>query len=54
MGGVRPDPAEWKRYEAPIRHFVDNGLMETDGAMLRLTARGVMVSNDIFQEFLTA
>ena len=54
MGGVRPDPAEWKRYEEPIRRFVDNGLMETDGALLRLTARGVMVSNDIFQEFLTA
>jgi oxygen-independent coproporphyrinogen-3 oxidase len=53
MGGVRPDPAEWKRYEEPIRRFVQGGLMETDGALLRLTARGVMVSNDIFQEFLT-
>jgi oxygen-independent coproporphyrinogen III oxidase len=54
MGGVRPDAAEWKRYETPIRRFVDGGLMETDAGLLRLTARGVMVSNDIFQEFLTA
>jgi oxygen-independent coproporphyrinogen-3 oxidase len=54
MGGIRPDAAEWKRYETPIRRFVDGGLMETDGPLLRLTSRGVMVSNDIFQEFLTA
>jgi oxygen-independent coproporphyrinogen III oxidase len=54
MGGVRPDAAEWKRYESPIRRFVEGGLMEADSGLLRLTARGVMVSNDIFQEFLTA
>jgi oxygen-independent coproporphyrinogen-3 oxidase len=54
MAGVRPDAIEWKRYEEPIRRFVDGGLMETSGGMLRLTARGVMVSNDVFQEFLTA
>jgi oxygen-independent coproporphyrinogen-3 oxidase len=54
MGGVRPNVEEWQRYEAPIRRFVDGGLMETDHGLLRLTPRGVMVSNDIFQEFLTA
>jgi oxygen-independent coproporphyrinogen-3 oxidase len=54
MAGVRPASHEWERYEEPIRRFVDGGLMETAGGVLRLTARGVMVSNDIFQEFLTA
>jgi hypothetical protein len=54
MGGVRPDAEEWQRYEEPIRRFVDGGLMETGDGLLRLTSRGVMVSNDIFQEFLTA
>lgn len=54
MQGVRPDAAEWKRYEEPIRRFVDGGLMETFDGLLRLTERGVMVSNDVFQEFLTA
>jgi oxygen-independent coproporphyrinogen-3 oxidase len=54
MSGVRPDAAEWQRYEEPIRRFVDGGLMEADAGLLRLTARGVMVSNDIFGEFLTA
>jgi oxygen-independent coproporphyrinogen-3 oxidase len=54
MGGVRPNAAEWQRYEDPIRRFVDGGLMETGDGLLKLTARGVLVSNDIFQEFLTA
>jgi oxygen-independent coproporphyrinogen-3 oxidase len=54
MAGIRPEAAEWKQYEAPIWRFVDAGLMEVSGGLLRLTARGVMVSNDIFQEFLTA
>jgi oxygen-independent coproporphyrinogen-3 oxidase len=54
MSGVRPDAAEWQRYESPIRRFVDGGLMESAAGLLKLTPRGVMVSNDIFQEFLTA
>jgi oxygen-independent coproporphyrinogen-3 oxidase len=50
--GVRPDAAEWRRFDRPIRRFVDAGLLETDGEMLRLTRRGVMLSNEVFQEFL--
>ena len=52
--GIRPNREEWRRYETPIRRFIDGGLMEASGGLLRLTSRGVMVSNDIFQEFLTA
>ena len=51
-GGVRPDPAEWRRFEQPIRRFLDAGLLETDGAVLRLTSRGILLSNEVFQEFL--
>ena len=36
----------------PIRRFVDAGLLETSDGMLRLTNRGVMLSNEVFQEFL--
>jgi oxygen-independent coproporphyrinogen-3 oxidase len=50
--GVRPDAADWRRFDQPIRRFVDAGLLETDGEMLRLTRRGVMLSNEVFQEFL--
>jgi oxygen-independent coproporphyrinogen-3 oxidase len=51
-GGICPDPEEWRRFDAPIHRFLDAGLLETDGATLRLTDRGVLLSNEVFQEFL--
>ena len=53
MDGIRPTVDEWRRFDVPIRRFVDAGLLETSDDMLRLTNRGVLVSNEIFQEFLT-
>jgi oxygen-independent coproporphyrinogen-3 oxidase len=50
--GIRPSTDEWRIFEAPIRRFVTEGLLESRGDMLRLTSRGVMLSNEIFQEFL--
>jgi oxygen-independent coproporphyrinogen-3 oxidase len=50
--GIRPAPEEWRRFDAPIHRFLDAGLLETDGATLRLTRRGVLLSNEVFQEFL--
>jgi oxygen-independent coproporphyrinogen-3 oxidase len=51
--GIRPEPAEWRHFDEPIRRFIEQGLLETDGDTLRLTNRGVMLSNEVFQEFLT-
>jgi oxygen-independent coproporphyrinogen III oxidase len=51
-GGIRPSPDEWRAFEAPIRRFVNEGLLESPGDTLRLTGRGVMLSNEVFQEFL--
>jgi len=51
--GIRPEPREWQHFREPIRRFLEQGLLETDGSMLRLTSRGVMLSNEVFQEFLT-
>ena len=50
--GVRPTPAEWRRYAREIGRFVEAGLLETAGPTLRLTARGVLLSNEVFQEFV--
>ena len=33
--------------------LASDGLLEFDGEHVRLTARGRMISNDVFQEFLT-
>ena len=52
--GIEPDDAEWVRYEGAIRRFLDAGLLERHGARLRLTAAGVLLSNEVFQEFIEA
>jgi len=52
--GVRPTDAEWQTYAEPIRRFLDDGLLEAHDGTLRLTGRGVLLSNEVFQEFLTA
>jgi oxygen-independent coproporphyrinogen III oxidase len=54
MAGIRPTAAEWRRFERPIARFVEDGLLASEGGTLRLTDRGVMLSNDVFQEFLAA
>jgi oxygen-independent coproporphyrinogen-3 oxidase len=53
MEGVRPTGEEWQRYEQPIRRFVDAGLLESANGTIRLTGRGVLLSNEVFQEFLS-
>ncbi len=52
MAGIRPAPEEWRRFAEPIGRFVTAGLLETAGGVLRLTSRGVLLSNEVFQEFL--
>jgi putative oxygen-independent coproporphyrinogen III oxidase len=51
--GIRPDPREWQRFEAPIGRFLELGLLERENGTLRLTPRGVLLSNEVFLEFLT-
>ncbi|MBL8295630.1 MAG: radical SAM family heme chaperone HemW [Bryobacterales bacterium] len=52
--GVVPRTEEWLRYAQPIARFIDAGLLERRGENLRLTPRGVLLSNEVFQEFLPA
>lgn len=52
MDGIHPTPEEWRQFEIPIRRFVNAGLLETSDDTLRLTSRGVLFSNEVFQEFL--
>ena len=50
--GVRFAPEEFERYREPIERFVEQGLIEHAGGVLRLTSRGIMLSNEVFQEFI--
>ena len=52
--GVAPNPADWQRFGSAFELFLSNGMMERSGDRLRLTPRGIMVSNEIFQEFIAA
>ncbi len=42
-----------KVYEGTIGEFVENGLLERLGSALRLTARGRLLSNEVFQRFIS-
>ncbi len=51
--GIRPEAAEWIRFDAPIQRFLTEGLLAREGEKLRLTNRGVLLSNEVFAEFIT-
>jgi oxygen-independent coproporphyrinogen-3 oxidase len=52
LDGIEPTPAEWQRFAEPIQKWEKAGMLERAGTHLRLTPPAVLVSNEIFQEFL--
>jgi coproporphyrinogen III oxidase-like Fe-S oxidoreductase len=44
--------APWEPFADAIRQFINDGLLEQSGTRVRLTPRGVMLSNEVFQEFV--
>jgi oxygen-independent coproporphyrinogen-3 oxidase len=50
--GVSANEADWLRFGPAFDRFIGDGLMERADERLRLTSRGIMVSNEIFQEFI--
>jgi oxygen-independent coproporphyrinogen-3 oxidase len=54
LDGVPLDDADWQEHGVAIRRFLDAGLLERSGESIRLTNRGVLLSNEVFQEFLHA
>jgi oxygen-independent coproporphyrinogen-3 oxidase len=51
--GVAPTPEEWTLYAGVFRRFLDSGLLVQAADRLCLTDRGVLLSNEVFQEFVT-
>jgi oxygen-independent coproporphyrinogen-3 oxidase len=54
MQGIEPTPGEWTRFAEPIERWTKAGMLERDGTRLRLSVDGVLLSNEIFQEFVNA
>jgi oxygen-independent coproporphyrinogen III oxidase len=52
MEGVEPTPEERVQYAGQIAELVEAGLLEDTGVRIRLTPRGVLISNEVFQEFI--
>jgi oxygen-independent coproporphyrinogen-3 oxidase len=52
--GIMPSPEERRVHDAAIRRLAGAGLVETEGGVLRLTGRGVLLSNEVFQEFISS
>ena len=52
LDGIEPTADEWERFAAPIGKWQSAGMLERVGGRLRLTPQAVLVSNEIFQEFL--
>ena len=50
--GVEPTSEEWRQFEKPFARFLDAGLLERAGPRIRLTSRGVLLSNEVFEEFV--
>jgi oxygen-independent coproporphyrinogen-3 oxidase len=54
--GVHADESDWERHGQLFERFLGGGILERTGVNgnLRLTPRGIMVSNEVFEEFLNA
>jgi oxygen-independent coproporphyrinogen-3 oxidase len=52
MDGIKPTREEWSRFAEPIGKWLQAGMLQREGERLRLSPSGVLVSNEIFQEFL--
>ena len=43
---------DWTPFSEAIERHVRNGLLEAEDGRLRLTSRGVLLSNEVFAEFV--
>ncbi|MFL6353449.1 MAG: radical SAM family heme chaperone HemW [Bryobacteraceae bacterium] len=52
--GITPTAQEWTRFAEPISKWVRAGMLERNGPHLRLAEPGILLSNEIFQDFINA
>ena len=52
IDGIEPSAEERAQYAGQIEELIDAGLLEDTGARIKLTPRGVLISNEVFQEFI--
>jgi oxygen-independent coproporphyrinogen-3 oxidase len=52
MAGVEATPGQIAPFRAAVERLIEEGLIEYDNRRLKLTRRGVLLSNDVFGEFI--
>ncbi len=52
--GIQPPPEAWDKHGDRIRRLINDGLLQSREGKLQLTSRGVLLSNEVFQEFIEA
>ncbi len=52
--GIPVGESDWRRFGSILERSLADGIIERSGDRVRLTHRGIMVSNEIFQEFIGA
>jgi coproporphyrinogen III oxidase-like Fe-S oxidoreductase len=50
--GIEPTPEEWTRFAAPIEKWTHAGMLIHQSNRLRLSPGGVLLSNEILEDFL--
>ncbi len=50
--GIEPSTREWERFSQPIEKWLASGMLERDGSRLRLSHRGVLLSNEVLADFV--
>ncbi len=50
--GIELSPDEWREFEEAVGRYASAGLLERVGKRLRLTGRGVLLSNEVLQELI--
>jgi oxygen-independent coproporphyrinogen-3 oxidase len=51
--GIQPTPEEWIRFAQPIEKWTNAGMLIRESSRLRLSPGGVLLSNEILEDFLT-
>jgi oxygen-independent coproporphyrinogen III oxidase len=51
--GIAIEPSAMQRFNHEIRDLLDLGLLEQSGNALRLTSQGRLLSNEVFERFIT-
>jgi oxygen-independent coproporphyrinogen-3 oxidase len=50
--GIQPTTEEWSRFAEPIARWTHAGMLQAENGRLRLSDRGVLLSNEVLQEFV--